>query len=1234
MFSRVLRLTVVPLLVVASSADASVLIHEIHYHPVEKAAFADDGSPVLDLTDDVHEFVELHNNGQDPVSLEGWTLSGGVHYTFPSGSQIPAGGFQVIAGSPERIVTVYALPPGSVLGPWTGLLGNRREQLELRNRAGGVADAVEYRDESPWAIAADALGADDDWTGLRSLDHQYRGRSLERVSVTHPSNDPANWLASPLSSGPSPGRPNAVTLDVPRPVVLAHDVRHVDDGASMIRSGRPVRVEAVFTRAEGVGEVRLEWFREDLNAAVKPVTVQPMWPVGSGLDARFQAEVPGQVDRSVIRYRIRANRGAGDEVVSPRADDPFRWHGWFVTPNRASTTNQVYDLFISGASLTILRTNIASEPRRVTRPDPPGLPRASWNATQPAIFIHEGRVIDVQMRHHGSQFRRAINRKSYKVKFPEYARLGGRESVFLTDKDARTVSGHTVFRAAGLPTSRTWWSDLYMNADARLRRLAQEEYDDFLLERHHTEEAAANGSPVVEPAGEFYKSQGIFDEALGPYSFGDGRRLRARTSGTRTFWTPLQRYEWNYTQQMHGWKGHRAFGLMITNLWLARNNGTGVPTGSVTNKLRDYFNANWDVDRTLTHIALVNWQVVWDDTMHNYFLWQQANGRWSMLPWDFDDQFEAQAPTASIFNGSPFAGPNFFKQSVIASLRTEFRAKAWWLNNTLLDPDNLSALGLPSATRSWAISRQRSVNTQLQMGFFSRPLRPTNSFPATGTLLGPGSSLVSSAYRYNTNPVVPQAASVWQFRELNRGWLDPALTATNTDSGSLASFALSAGRLVLGRTYGWRVQHVDQLGHPSPWSAESRIVFGPEAGSAVLLNEVLAVNTGSVGNGNDRPDYLELANRTDAPVDIGGWTVTDNLEDPARYVIPAGTRIPANGFLLLWCDNRRNSPGLHTGFGLKQEGETVGLFAPGTSGLRLVDLLTYGAQWPDLAVGRTTADGPWVPIPPSPLAANVAMELDDAGAVRINEWLASGTGSSDWFELFHPGTRPVDLGGLIVSDGADDSTLPPLTVIGPGGFLRLVADGLPTPTEDHVAFRLSAGGGALVVRRSDGRLIDRVFYPRQQRDVSQGRVPDGAEGVYALARTSPAASNTTDSDSDGMPDAWELAHQLNPLLSDASADADADGWTNVDEFRLGFDPQSDASRLHLSVVPSSDTRHPDALAFLATPGLRYTVERPGAGGMGWQPFQAVLPAPTTRTVTLPLFLGDGDPGGMFRLTVE
>jgi hypothetical protein len=56
-----------------------------------------------------------------------------------------------------------------------------------------------------------------------------------------------------------------------------------------------------------------------------------------------------------------------------------------------------------------------------------------------------------------------------------------------------------------------------------------------------------------------------------------------------------------------------------------------------------------------------------------------------------------------------------------------------------------------------------------------------------------------------------------------------------------------------------------------------------------------------------------------------------------------------------------------------------------------------------------------------------------------------------------------------------------------------------------------------------------------------------------------------DSDGDGLPDAWETKHGLNPLNpTDATADTDGDGYTNVEEFLNGTDPKKFADYTRLA----------------------------------------------------------------------
>jgi Lamin Tail Domain/CotH kinase protein len=885
--------------VLCVSVHSQVVINEIHYHPVELPAFDANGNPVFqgtatpaDFTDDVHEFIELRNAGGASVDVSGWKISGGVDFTFPAGTTIAAGGYKAIAKNPARISAVYAA--SGVLGPWSGTLKNGGETVRLENGAGATVDSVNYGREFPWPNSPDALAAGDDFTLLNSAAYQYKGRSLQRVSDAAASNDPANWLASPLSPGPTPGAPNAVTRTVPKPVAIASSAAQLSDESATIRAAQQVRIGITMSSLASLTDMQVEYFVDAIDGATaysEPRSTVGMTALGNN---QFSATLPGQADRSVVRWRVKADRGDGVEQVFPRTDDaaivPVAptlrevWASYFVQPVRTTTKTAIYDVFVSNSSatnasfnglngVTTMNYNITGSPKRVTNAANTGLPRAEphvpptaqlWNGSVPCIFVVNGVVRDAHIRYHGSRYNRNAGRNSFKLRFADTQLIGGADSFFITDKSDYFSVCQGLYINANLPMSEVAWVDWYFNNNGVLTRLQQGEYNGDLLDKYHDRVASLNpGLPKEEP-GEFYKSTGTIEDAgEGPYGHGSERRLLAAGP-----WSALQRYEWTYALQSHAWKGAKPVKDFIDGMWTARGDTHTAPNPNIPN-LRAYFDTQLDVDTLLSSLAIASWMCPWDDTTQNHFLWRRANGRWNHVLWDFDAMFgngDTTGTNSWIYlgeNGTPpggilgnnFRGPNWFKDSVFKAYRTEYNNRLWVLNNTYLHPDNLKTLFyrnnggtlnsyynfINGVKAGFCEARFASVNTQTGHAAdgsdFLRPVKPAATSPSGAVTTLPPASLVASGYAHtsgNTAGANAHAKSKWEIRRSTGDYFTPVVAVTSTTS--LTSFAIPFSELTFGEQYFWRVTYLDAADHPSLASDEVSFSFGPPPTATTLIS--------------------------------------------------------------------------------------------------------------------------------------------------------------------------------------------------------------------------------------------------------------------------------------------------------------------------------------------------------------------------------------------------------------
>lgn len=118
-----------------------IVITEIMYNPPESGT-------------DSLEFIELYNNGADPVDLTDFEFTNGVSWIFPAITLNPAE-FMVVAVDSIAMMNTF----GTLVYEWSsGALSNSGELILLVDNNGLFVDSVRYDDHLPWDTLADGFG--------------------------------------------------------------------------------------------------------------------------------------------------------------------------------------------------------------------------------------------------------------------------------------------------------------------------------------------------------------------------------------------------------------------------------------------------------------------------------------------------------------------------------------------------------------------------------------------------------------------------------------------------------------------------------------------------------------------------------------------------------------------------------------------------------------------------------------------------------------------------------------------------------------------------------------------------------------------------------------------------------------------------------------------------------------------------------------------------------------------
>ena len=261
-----------------------------------------------------------------------------------------------------------------------------------------------------------------------------------------------------------------------------------------------------------------------------------------------------------------------------------------------------------------------------------------------------------------------------------------------------------------------------------------------------------------------------------------------------------------------------------------------------------------------------------------------------------------------------------------------------------------------------------------------------------------------------------------------------------------------------------------------PEALSRRSTVSPVGAAAIKVNEVES-------NGGTPGDWVEFFNTSAAEVDLSGFMFRDN-DNTRQYVLPAGTKVPANGFLVL--------EEAQFGFGLGAADEAR-LFQP--NGTTLVDSYSWTAH-AALTYGRCPdGTGAW---------ANTSISTKGAAndcsvLIKINEIESQNGVPGDWVELYNPSASSVDIGGYVFRDNAATGyVIPAGTTIPANGYFVIEEAVLP--------FGIGAPDEARLFRPDGTTLVDSYSWSAHAA-TTYGRCPDGTGGFTTTAAPTKGAVN-------------------------------------------------------------------------------------------------------------------------------
>lgn len=296
----------------------------------------------------------------------------------------------------------------------------------------------------------------------------------------------------------------------------------------------------------------------------------------------------------------------------------------------------------------------------------------------------------------------------------------------------------------------------------------------------------------------------------------------------------------------------------------------------------------------------------------------------------------------------------------------------------------------------------------------------------------------------------------------------------------------------------------------------------PENG--ILINEVVTGNKRSLEDAvYGSPDWIELYNGSGQDVNLSGYCLTDNIENPDKLSPLPNRLLKAGEYLVLFANGESGENCL--GFSLNRKGETLTLVNPHKEE---VSSLVIPALEKDVSYARRE-DGTYGYCQlPTPGASNSGEILSEAPAssllledgdgeyaartdyetVLFNELLSRGElvycpdcgRYVDCIELYNPGLVTANLKGYTLVNDPEDSkkhNLPEAELNGLHYLLLYGCDAGCACSDGHTCldFGLSRYGETVYLFDPLGNELDMMELPAMEKNATYARRNDGSWGV-------------------------------------------------------------------------------------------------------------------------------------------